>query len=219
MLLDIHASKTLLLDRTGWESEMKNILGEVKSGRSLINNTLTTTPNTGWECGTVYVKGQSKPSEGALPSKWWCYGWTPGQPLITLNSDYIIRDRLLKLSEKQCERNTKFYKVLIEALEQKNPDGTAIPPGHPHPWAGFSRSLWDAGAPASGSDPQWGGVGTPLLSRRIRTPGSPVPGTKQGTCSHTEEREVACAARECKGAWKYRGHYLQKGVWRFVGLY
>lgn len=149
-LLDIPVTKTLLLIiRIGWESEMKKVLGDVRSGRSLSSppyyQHLDNYTNRGWECGAVCVKGQPNPCERTFPSNWSCYGQTPGQPLITLNSNYIIRDRLLKLSEKQCHRNGNFSKVLIEALEQKNPEGTAIPPGHPHPW------LWGAGAP--GTDP------------------------------------------------------------------
>lgn len=123
---------------------MKKLLGDVGSGRWLTSpsttHTWTTTPNPVWECGAMCVEGEPNPSERALPSNWSCCGQTPGQPLTTLNSNYIIRDRLLKLSEKKCDRNGNFSELLIDALEQKNkslePDVTAIFPGHPHPGLG-----------------------------------------------------------------------------------
>lgn len=83
-----------------------------------------------WNC---VCEGQPNLSERAFSL---CSGQTPGQPQITLNSNCMIRDRLLQQSEKQCHRNGDFQKVLVEALEQKNPDGTAIPQDIPIPGLG-----------------------------------------------------------------------------------
>lgn len=151
-------------------------------------------------------EGTAKPLWESLPSNWSCYGQTPGQSLIALNSNYIIRGRLLKLSEKQCDRNGE---VLIEALEQKNPEGSAILPGRV-PRLG-SKGLCGVQGHLAVTLPHWGVVGTPLLSSHTRTPGSPGPGTSQETCSHTQGREAACAARGRKSAWKYRGTLPTEG--------
>lgn len=83
-----------------------------------------------WNC---VCEGQPNLSERAFSL---CSGQTPGQPQITLNSNCMVRDRLLQQSEKQCHRNGDFQKVLVEALEQKNPDGTAIPQDIPIPALG-----------------------------------------------------------------------------------
>ena len=52
-----------LLNRTGRGSKMKNLMGEVRIGRSLTSppdtNTLTATPKTVRECVTVCVVGQT----------------------------------------------------------------------------------------------------------------------------------------------------------------
>lgn len=35
---------------------------------------------------------------------------------------------------------------------------------------------------------------------------------------HRGEGGTACAARQCESAWKYKGHYLQKEVWKWAGF-
>lgn len=79
--------------------------------------------------------------------------------------------------------------MLVEALEQKNPDGTALPPGHPHTWTGLSRSLWGAGAPAAGSAPSEGSGDSPAQQPH-RDTWVTCPWHHTGTCSHTEGREA-----------------------------